>query len=147
MAKVTYKYGVDKLKANLDDLIVYYSPKRHQNLARIWVMPEATEQNAVFGNVHRNLSRLWKSADVAFKKDFRIYAEFLGGQTNSCIPSYAVFIGMLYAYKKMVPAVDLRTLSKTEITDNDLPVKSIRTAINAGLLVPVAEEGIGANVI
>jgi hypothetical protein len=45
-----------------------------------------------------------------------------------------VYLTLMYALAKQNPAVDLLTITREQITSDNLPCKSVKDAIEAGLL-------------
>ena len=147
MGKVKFKYGMNDVHANLDELIVYYSKYFNRNIARTWVQPKESEANRKFTFTQANVGNIWAEATDAYKRDFRIYAEFLASQTEHRQPFYSLFLQMMWNWKKLNPANNLETLSRQQILDSHLPMQSVAAAVEAGLLLPVLPEGIGDNSI
>lgn len=147
MGKINFGYGIDRLKANLDGLIVYYSPKFGRNIARRYTKPKITATVKIFGSKQKHLSNIWKEASPAYKQDMKIYARLLARATMKQRASFSIFVSMCWNWQKQHPGEDLLSLSKARIVAEELPMQSVAEAIQAGLLQSVELEGFGSNLM
>lgn len=144
MAKVYYQFGIGALRGTIANGVHYPARSRTCGYIRRWVLPSATDQNTILGNIATNLASVWASASVGYKENFKTYAQRYYS-TNSGPEgfdpnrsSYAHFIKMMYAWYDSDPThVDLLAVSKADIVAAHSPVEDLEQAINANLLPPV----------
>ena len=123
-----------------DGLIYYYNRRLGRVLVRPYVKPRPTENNRRFGRTAANLKALAPSA--AYKSDLRVYVDIF----NSRVASrdvilqnwYNAFTRLMWNLAKQNPEyIDLETLTRSQIEANDLPCRTVKRAVEAGLLDPV----------
>ncbi|MDP8231894.1 MAG: hypothetical protein P9L91_04400 [Candidatus Zophobacter franzmannii] len=122
--------------------LVYYIDKfTGMGYCRDYVIPERTVNNTNLGNRTRNLSVYYKNLSVGYVRDLKNYADrlnmmLLGHGTR--VNGTSMNIKMMYLLKKAVPAIDLMTITPQEIVDMALPIRTIREAVDSGLIPHVA---------
>lgn len=116
-----------------DGLVYYYDPTLDKMLCRRWVKPKSTPQNIYLANTMKNLQKLQPSEE--FRNDLRYYLLFAPGKGKR-LSWQNLFVTLMHALKREY-GVDLRTLSREEIYQHDLPCQSVARAVEAGLLPPV----------
>jgi hypothetical protein len=79
-------------------------------------------------------SNLYKADFKRYANDYRNLKE---GKDNPIASWYNLYIKMLFAMQKSLPEVNLETLNRVQIYDQNLPCKSVCAAIEAGLFPPV----------
>jgi len=112
---------------NCDGMVYYYNK-------RLWVKPKTTAANQRLGAITRNLKFLKPSE--GFIKDLRVYIalyDYSPGERHY-MSWQNVYLTLMYALAKQNPAVDLLTITREQITSDNLPCKSVKDAIEAGLL-------------
>ncbi|MBW6514254.1 MAG: hypothetical protein K0B87_05805 [Candidatus Syntrophosphaera sp.] len=137
--KVKVKQGITGFSGKLDGLVYYYHPRLKRTLARHKPKMPALPQNATYTTVSRRLKEL--NPSEAYRYDFKIYASLLRDQDESLlVPSwYPLFTRMMWAMQKKYPeTVDLRAITREQVLSQDLPCRSVRAAIEDGLLAPVS---------
>jgi hypothetical protein len=147
MGNINFNYGIGRLKANLDGLLVYYSPKFGRNIARRYTKPKVTERIRIFGSKQKHLSIIWEQASTAYKQDMKIYAGLLARATMKQRGSFCLFVTMCWNWQKANPGEDVLNLSRERIISEDLPLKTIHNAMLAGLLEEIELVGFGDNLI
>ena len=136
--KVTLKAGLKGYSGKFDDMIYYYHPRLGRTLMRH--KPEQvkpTLMNDTYRSVSKNLKALEISA--AYKADFSTYLSKLRDEQEDVhyISWYNLFIKMMWALQAADPEINLATLSRTQIEQDNLPCISVKAAVEAGLLQQV----------
>jgi len=142
--KVIFKNMIRGYRGKCDGLVYFYNPRLRRVMARPYVERRRTAQNDRFGEVSTRLRGLEPSP--GFKRDMAIYVELYN---NSAKYFRQPFSNWYNAYTKMMwelakrgwhspdgspLAIDLRTITREFIAGNDLPCRSVRRAVEAGLL-------------
>ncbi len=136
--KVKVKEGIKGFSGKLDGAIYYYHPRLKRTLMRRKPQMPRLPQNESYTSIGKNIKALEPSD--AYRYDFKIYTSLLRDQDESFdLPSwYPLFVKMLWAMQKKYPGqVDLNTLTRQQIQELDLPCRSVKRAIEDGLLAPV----------
>jgi hypothetical protein len=108
-------------------------------IARMWVMPAATPQQATFKDIAQNLASVWHNADALYLDDFKKYARRYKTDrlTQYDFPprAYGLFIDMMYAWYKSDPLhIDLTTVTVADIVTMDADVRTVGRAVGAEFL-------------
>ena len=117
-----------------EGMVYYYNKRLGKMIARKWVKPKTTAANRRLGAISRNLKNLQPSE--GYIKDLRVYIalyDYSPGERHY-MSWQNVYLTLLYALAKQNPAVDLLTITREQITSDNLPCKSVKDAIEAGLL-------------
>jgi hypothetical protein len=134
--KVGFQYGIGGYSGKLDGLVYYYDKVGGRVYARKWVYPRLTQENERIGIISDNLFAL-KPSD-AYKDNLRLNVtryNALKSAEHKPVRSWVnIYLKMMYNMAKLMPEVDLRTISRETIYQNDLPCKSVKQAVEAGLL-------------
>jgi hypothetical protein len=96
------------------------------------------EMNDTYRDVARNLKALQPSAP--YKSNFAIYTSKRRDEDENLliVSWYNLYIKMMWAMQAKYPStVDLRTITREQITLQNLPCKTVKAAIEDGLLPPV----------
>jgi hypothetical protein len=146
--KVHFRNMISGYRGKCDGLVYYYNPRLNRILVRPYKKPKPTEHTARFAAIGHNLKTLAPSE--GFKADCSVYADLWNHSRrgrHSPIPNwYNVYTKLMYALAKKYDGtqggenpivVDLSTITRTFIYDNDLPCISVKRAIEAGLLTSV----------
>jgi hypothetical protein len=129
--KVLFQNILKAYSGTCDGLVYYYNPRLDRVLCRRYVIPKATPQNARLSLVSRKLSALAPSAD--YITDLKYYAAL---QRERHLSWRNIYMKLMYALKRKYN-VDLTLLSKEQIYTQNLPCKSVKQAVEAGLLEPI----------
>ncbi len=108
---------------------------------RYYVYPELTEHNHNIGSVGKNMSIIYHSANIGYIEDLKNYVDrynLSGFGSNGRLRAFTCFTKMLYNLKKSHESVNLKTLTIEQIMNDDLPVRSIKEAIDNQLLPAVS---------
>jgi hypothetical protein len=133
--KVLFKNLLKAYSGHCDGLVYYYNPLVDKILCRRYVKPRASSGNARFIEINRRLKELSPSPE--YLSDLRYYAA-LASDRKQHLNWRNVYLKMMFALQREL-GTDLATLTKAQIYDQSLPVKSVREAIEAGLLEPVVD--------
>ena len=137
--RVSYNGGMGVLSGKYKEIVYCYSRKYGHTYACRRIYPTLTGVNEAIGSKSANIWRL--NPSEAYKADSRKYVEAhdqMRKNYNDPLRAWScLYIKLMYALERMYPGVDLRTLTRQYIYDNDLPCISIQKAVQAGLLIPV----------
>lgn len=136
--KATVKEGIKGFSGKLDGAIYYYHPRLKRTLMRRAPKMPVQPQNDDYRDISRQIKALQPSE--AYRSDFRNYLALLRDQDESVrLPSwYSLYVKMLWAMQAKYPGqVSLKTLTKEQIISQQLPCRSIRAAVEDGLLAAV----------
>ena len=136
--KVYFKHMVSGYVGTADDMIYYYDPRLRRIVARRKPHPKPTEINHAFGRVIQNLTGLKPSR--FYVDDLLCYAErsYSAGLFRGIRPLWTnLYVKLMFAMAKQYPHLDLATLTRAEIVNQDLPCRSVSRAVAAGLLPEV----------
>jgi len=136
--KVWFKNMVLAYSGKCDGLVYYYNEKLGRMKSRKYVIPKSTEQNARFTSISVNLKALNISED--YKNDLRDYtlrySTLNQYKTRPCLNWYSVFTLLMWNMSRAL-GIDLATLTREQIESEELPCRSVKDAVEAGLLPPV----------
>ena len=129
------------LSGKMGDLVYCYYKREGLVIARHYVYPTLTEHNGKIGSVNENLHKLAPSD--GFKRDARSYVWHYNSTKEGGLKPLRtwtnLFVRLMYAMAKANPALDLRTLTREQIYEQNLPCITIKRAVEAGLLPKVYE--------
>jgi hypothetical protein len=136
--KAKTKFGLAGMTGNVDGMIYYTLPNSDMIIGR--KKPEKFTQSAhhkSYRAIAQNLKKIKPSQ--AYKNDFKVYTSLykdLPDAKKSVSGWYNLYVKMLWDMQKAGLA-DLKTLTRQQIYDGDLPCKSVKSAAEAGLLPEV----------
>ena len=137
--KVHYRYGLSGYSGTIDEAVYYYHPKLKLSLMREYVRPKNKKNTDRMIAIMANLKLLHPSE--GYRLNFADYLQAYNDlKENSAKPALSwnnLYMKMLYALQKTDSRVDLKTLTREQITEMDLPCKSLKAAVEAGLLPEV----------
>jgi len=136
--KVVFKQMVSGYTGSVDGIIFYWDPRLQRILARSKPKVRINQNHIDFGKIAKNLMGI-KPAE-RYKDDLRTYAE-----RTWKLPEFGgirplwnnLYLKIMYGMKKLDPSLDLETISRAQIQYHDLPCRTVRRAVEAGLLPPV----------
>jgi hypothetical protein len=133
--KAHFKYMVKGYSGKCDGLVYYYNSRIGRTLARKIVKPTQTEQNVKIRTATQNLAYL--QASEGYKQDLSNYA---GGYSKARIKNksglntwFNAFIMLMWAMAKQMN-INIATITKEQIINSDLPCRTVKQAVDAGLL-------------
>ncbi len=134
--KVHMKKPCYFLRGKLDGLVFYHHPKVDASFARRHAEFKPNSSHERFSAIQRNLGRIQPS--IGFVNDCKTYVFLFNLRRDTRgrkLCSWTnVFFKMMYGLRRMDPEIDLETITREEIIDERLPVRSVRDAIEAGIL-------------
>lgn len=136
--KAYVKEGIKGFSGELDGMIYYYHPRLKRTLMRKKPKMPLQEQNIGYRSIARQLKDLEPSAE--YRYDFKLYLSQLRDRDEDVnLPSwYALFVKMMWAMQAKYPdQVDLKTITRDQVLSQDLPCRSVKTAVEDGLLPQV----------
>ncbi len=136
--KVKVKRGIQGFSGRLDGAIYYYHPGLKKTLMRRMPEMPVQPQNHEYALIARQIKQIEPSE--AFKNDFRVYLNLLREKDESIsVPSwYPLYTKLLWDMQRNYPEqVNLKTITKAQILAEDLPCRSVKKAVEAGLLSEV----------
>jgi hypothetical protein len=131
--KVLFKNLLKAYSGQCDGLVYYYHPRLNRVICRRHVIPKSTPQNARLKLVSARLRTLQISAE--YITDLRYYAALIS-ERGKYLNWRNVYLKLMYALQRLY-GVDLSTISREQIAEQELPCRSVKHAIEAGLLAPV----------
>jgi len=145
--KVYYKNLIKAYSGNFDDLIYCYNPRLQCYYARHYSRRRQTAQNQLYTDIAKNMKRLSPSPE--YRQDLTNYVnaynskkEYREHPLNNW---YNAFTKLMWKMSKTyalngtpltdnsIP-IDLSTLTREDIIENNLPCRTVKQAIEAGLL-------------
>lgn len=136
--KVKMKNCGPCLKGKLDGL-VYYGNKNTNNIyARRYVKPKYTEVNKKLGLATKHLCAMNVPDEFTneLKRYVMLYNANIPEDEKPIRSSHNVFIKLMYAQAKAL-GIDILDLNWEMVESQDLPCRSVKSAIEAGLLAEV----------
>lgn len=134
--KTRMQFGMMPISGKAGELVFCHNRRTGGMYAREYTYPKLTENHHQMGGVAKNLFRLMPSDD--FKYDCRTYAYFYAtARNNRGVKIWTwsnCYLHLMYAMAKLMPEIDLNTITREEIYQRDLPCISIKRAVEAGLL-------------
>ena len=135
--KVKFVSCVSGLSGKMEEYVMCIDKKTGAVWMREYVKPETTEHNHHVGSVAKNISLFKSAVSDGYLEDLKDYADRYNlatmGQPGK-LTGYTSLLKMLYALKKAIPVVDLLTLTPQDVVDSDLPIKTVKEAIQNGIL-------------
>lgn len=137
-----FKNMLQAYRGTCDGLVYYYNPRLQRIIVRPHVKPRPSVQTRRFAAIAKKLKALAPSE--AFKTDMTVYTDIYNRRLGSkSRPEhilsnwYNAYMKMMYALQASDPGIDLEFLERIHIENNDLPCRSVKRAVEAGLLEPV----------
>lgn len=134
--KATLKHMLLAYSGKCDGLVYYYNPRLDRVLVRTLPRAKITEYNLRLGRIAKNLKALGLSE--GFRLDLINYTELYRHvcRDSNCTSWYNLFNKLMWAMQKQL-GTDLESLTRDQITSQNLPCASVKKAVEAGLLPPV----------
>ena len=134
--KATVKLALPGYTGNMDDLVIYYNSKLNKLIARKKRTSDFVPDNSITKEIYAFARRINLSAD--YKKDCDKYINAYNaknrrnGKAMSSWPS--VWMKVMRAQKKLLPELDLNTLTREQAIEANLGCISVAKAVEAGFL-------------
>ena len=139
--KVHLAKPFNAFSGKMEGLVYYVDKFTGKGYCRDYVVPERTNQNTNIGNTTKNLSVYYKSLSVGYVRDLKNYADRLNMMLighGTRVNGTSMNIKMMYLLKKALPVLDLSTITPQQVVDLELPIRTIREAVESGLIPMVA---------
>jgi hypothetical protein len=137
--KVTFKYGISGFTGKVDGNSIYFHKEARRFVVRRIRKYVELPQDTEFRSVQKNLWRIHPAE--AYKNDLRQYIAAYKKLPYKNRPNFItwnnVWQALMYELQRLVPGIDLRTLTRQDIYDQNLPCINVAAAVNANLLYPV----------
>ena len=136
--KATTKFGLKGFKGNVDGMVYYTIPNSDVIIGR--TKPDQikqAQQHKDYGNIARNLKKI--KPVQAYRDDFKMYLGLyraLPEAKKSVSMWYNLYITLLWDMQK-AGIVDLKTITREKIYNENLPCISVKAAVEAGFLPEV----------
>ena len=135
MMKVLFKKLINGYTGKLDDLCIYYNKYLNRGIIRRISKVKLTQQHTDFAIISQQLRNLIISQ--GYKDDWRVYTDLFSrlrsNQNSSVCSWYGLFVCLMYAMAKEL-ALDLKTITRAQIENDNMPCLSVKMAVDAGLL-------------
>ena len=137
-----FKNMLQAYRGTCDGLVYYYNPRLQRIIVRPHVKPRPSVQTRRFAAIATNLKRIAPSE--AFIRDMTVYTDIYNRRQGSkrrpepiLSNWYNAFMKMMYALQASDPTVDLEFIERANIENLNLPCRSVKRAVEAGLLEAV----------
>ncbi len=133
--KVTLKEAVKGLSGKIEDSVYYYHPRIKRTLVRRLPKMPIQSQNIDYGNIAQKIKALDPSPE--YRNDFKVFLMTLREYDDKAnYPSwYSLLVKMLWAMQAKYPqSVDLKSITKAQVLEQNLPCISVQSAVDDGLL-------------
>ena len=146
--KAIFKNMIQAYSGKCDGLVYYYNPRLHRMVVRPHVKRRKTAQNDLFKTISARLKALEPSE--GYKRDLTMYVELFNRKASNYRHPlnnwYNAFTKLMWALAKIYDGsqggenpvtVDLSTITRSFVYDNELPCISVKRAVEAGIISPV----------
>ena len=135
--KVLFKHLIGGYVGKMDDAVIYYNKFLNKVIFRKLPQVKLGEHHAKFKRISQNIYSLQPSQ--GYKDDLHRYAIALRKQKAHRYDGILVWNNLyskiMYNLAKAYPdKVDLETLTRAQIIDEDLPCRTVARAVEADLL-------------
>ena len=136
--KVKYKELLRSYRGKMDGLVYYYHPYLRRCIAREYVKPRPTENNRRLGAVSANLRALEPAWE--FRQDLKVYRSLLlqhpGTEHYTRGNQWSLFTRLMWSQCRAA-GLDPEFITRAQIETVELPCRSVKAAVEAGLLPEV----------
>ena len=138
--KTRFKYNIQGMTGKLDGMVYYWHPDAGNILARRYTVPDRNPSAQRMKLIMANLQSLNPSSGYRqnFKDYLIMYNRLPVNRDKPAISWNNLFLKVMFAQTKIIPGIDLTTLTRQQIIDQNLPCRSVKAAIDWELL-PVVE--------
>jgi hypothetical protein len=134
--KVKFKRNISSISGKVEDEVYYYNRALHETIMRSYTKPERNPMAERYKLIMANLKLI--NPSEGFKRDIRDYLVLYNRlKVTECKPVISwmnIYLKMLFAMEKGYPGIDLATLTREQIEQENLPCKNVKAAIESGLL-------------
>lgn len=134
--KVRYKRALCGYNGTIDEAVYYYHPGLDENLMRQYVRPKISMSNHRLRDIMANLKQIAPSAGYRRNlKDYLLVYKLQKEHSQDQVLTWNnLFLKLMFAMEKAYPEVFLTTLTREQIVSEDLPCRTVKRAVEAGLL-------------
>jgi len=137
--KATVKLALPGFAGNMDDVVIYYNSKLNKVITRRKGTSNYVPDYSITKDIYAFARRINLSAD--YKKDCDKYIRAYNSKNRSkgkaMISWPAVWMKLMRAQKKLLPDLDLNTLTREQAIEANLGCISIAKAVEAEFLEKV----------
>jgi len=134
--KVNFRNMINGYTGRADDVIYVYDRQTNRYYVRNYPFWKVQSFNLTFAAKMKNLRRLHPS--LPYREDMQMYVGLYNSLSiNRYNPVKAwnnIFMKLMFNMAKTLPGIDLATLTRQQIYDENLPCISVKAAVEAGLL-------------
>ena len=135
--KVKYRYQLQGYSGNVDGMIYYFDKRSGVTLARRKFTFKNHPEHPGFRSIQKQIYAIQPSRDYIYNLSDYIN-EYNAMPENVLKPLRAwtnLFNKLMFAMQKTMPdLVDLKTITREQIYEQNLPCKTLKDAIDNGLL-------------
>jgi hypothetical protein len=138
--KVTFCYGVKGYRGNVDGMLFYEDKRTGVTYGRKEFTFENHPGQPQFRNVQQQIYAIKPSEDfIENLRDYLYYYNHLPENRLHRLRSWTnVYNKIMFAMQKAMPeTVDLKTITREQVYEQNLPCKTLKAAIDAGYLPKV----------
>ena len=137
--KVTLEKGLGSYTGRYGELVYCHVKANGSIYSRRMVYPELTQQNEKVGSISSRIYGLKPSE--GYKLDLGYYLlgyNALKENRDRQLRSWSsLYLRIMYRMAELHPEIDLKQITREEIFANELPCRSVKTAVLAGLIPEV----------
>ena len=134
--KVLFKNMINGYTGTADDYVMYYNRRLNKVIMRDRPKYKRHPGQSPFKAVMANLKLL--NPSPGFRADagryVELYNELVANSKPHLVTWSNLYQKIMWMLKRTMPEVDLATLTRAEIYDQNLPCRSVKSAVEAGLL-------------
>ena len=133
--KVYFKRGIGGYSGKVDEAVFYYHPRLKLTLMRRFPKMPHQEMNDKYGAIAKKRKKIKPSAN--YKENFKTYTALLRDADSSVLVAswYNLYVKMMWALQRKYPeTVNLETLTREQIYEQNLPCKTVKMAVEDRLL-------------
>lgn len=140
--KVYLKRNLAGYTGTVDEAVFYYNPKIRKTLMRPYRYPKLNHNNERTTSIMANLKEL--NPSQGYRKNLADYVMYYNESKDyfdkPMVGWNNAWLKMMFAMQKALPdQVDLKTITRQQILDENLPCKTLKDAIEFGLLPPMPD--------
>lgn len=135
--KVTYSFGVKGFRGNVEGMIFYIDRKSGATLGRRMFTFENHPHHPNFRSAQRQIYAIQPSEGyISNLKSYNIFYNSLPENHHKPMKTWTnLYTRLMFLMQKAIPeTVDLKTITREQIYEQNLPCKSVKDAIDSGLL-------------
>ena len=133
--KPTFKNMIQGYSGKCDGLVYYYNHKLRRTICRVHVVGRATEQQGKMKAVSQNLKAL--NVSEGYRQDLKIYTclystYYRKGMIN-LYGWFNAYVMIMWTMAKQMD-INIATLTREQIENDNLPCRTVKQAVEAGLI-------------